>query len=336
MVGTYLQSQPSTTTLPYLPRRLETPIVAHPYRLHGALALPHPRHVVPSIRHVRRRRVIEAVLERHHVRHELVVEPRLRHRGPGGGAALQHLVQHLRRGADDAGAARGADDGGQHGALGVGVGGRGRGPLDDDGRDGGQRALAGAHVVGGAGRVAELVAHAGDGEVVHLVVEHDAGLGHHQQAAEEQVDRGGGGHGQALRVRRRHVRRAVVRRRVYLLRVVVLHRLRGVVADAPADVLRVRGRQHGRLEGRHVRDVGRVAQGLVRAVREAHGLVEAVQRQVGVGRGRGERGGVAFHGLQRAEAHGAAAGHARGEQLEPPVGDADGLADDGGVVGQVL
>lgn len=210
--------------------------------------------------------VVEGVLEGDLVGHELVVEAGGGDGVYGGEVAVEEVPEDLGGGADDAGAACGADDGGE-----VAVGG-----LGDDGGDGGEGPLAGAHVVGGAGGVAEFVVEAGDGEVVHLVVEHDARLGNHEEAAEEQVHRCGRGDGHPVAVSRGYVRSAVSRGNVYALWVVILHGLRGVVADPVADRGEVRGIQHGSLEGCGGGHEGGVPEGLVGAVGEAHGFVEAM------------------------------------------------------------
>ena len=65
---------------------------------------------------------------------------------------------------------------------------------DDRGRHAGERALAGGHGVCFRTDQAKGIGHAGlDGEVVHLVVEENAGAGDHDLRAEGRIDRGGAG-----------------------------------------------------------------------------------------------------------------------------------------------
>ena len=87
-----------------------------------------------------------------------------------------HVQQHLRRGGDDAGAARSP----RHGENLRGPGGF----VEDDGRrHGRQRPLSRRDEVGLGGCQAVVIPHTRGAKVVHLVVEHDArGRRHHRGA----------------------------------------------------------------------------------------------------------------------------------------------------------
>ena len=73
--------------------------------------------------------------------------------------------------------------------------------LDDDGGDGREGAFPGADVVCRGWGVTEGVGGAGDGEVVHFVVEDDAGGGDDELGAKKRVDCRGEGDGEAGVVR---------------------------------------------------------------------------------------------------------------------------------------
>ena len=128
------------------------------------------------------------------------MQPRLRQALPNRLILIKHMPQILHRRRDDPTPARGPNDEIQGPVL---------AKLDNSRRNGRQRPLAGLDKVGRRRRVAEGVGLAGNGEVVHLIVHDDAGLGHDELAAEEEVDGRGDGDGHAGGVGRDDVGGAV-------------------------------------------------------------------------------------------------------------------------------
>ena len=106
---------------------------------------------------------------------------------------IEHMPQILNSRRDDTAPARGSDDIVQRAVLDV---------FDDGRGDGGEGPFARFDEVGRRGLVAEGVGLARDGEVVHLVVHDDAGFGHDELAAEEQVYGRGERDGHARGIRR--------------------------------------------------------------------------------------------------------------------------------------
>lgn len=94
---------------------------------------------------------------------------------------IKHMPQILHRCRNDSAPARGSDHKIERAVLQI---------LHDSRGDGRQGPLTRFDKVGRGRLVAEGVGLAGDGEVVHLVVHDDAGLGHDELAAEEEVDSG--------------------------------------------------------------------------------------------------------------------------------------------------
>ena len=130
----------------------------------------------------------------------LIMQPRLRQALPDRLVLIKHMPQILHRRRDDAAPARGPNDKIQRPV--------GR-KLDNGRRDRREGPLARLDKVGRRGRVAEGVGLTRDGEVVHLVVHDDAGFGHDELAAEEEVDGRGDGDGHAGGVGRDDVGGAV-------------------------------------------------------------------------------------------------------------------------------
>ena len=116
------------------------------------------------------------------------MQPRLRQALPNRLILIKNMPQILHRRRDDPTPARGPNDKIQRPIT---------RKLDNRRRDRRQGPLARLDKVGRRGRVAEGVGLAGDGEVVHLVVHDDAGFGHDEPAAEEEVDGRGDGDGHA-------------------------------------------------------------------------------------------------------------------------------------------
>ena len=116
------------------------------------------------------------------------MQPRLRQALPNRLILIKNMPQILHRRRDDPTAARGPNDKIQ-GPI--------RSKLDNSRRNRRQGPLARFDKVGRGGRVAKGVGLAGDGEVVHLVVHDDAGLGDDELAAKEEVDGRGKGNGHA-------------------------------------------------------------------------------------------------------------------------------------------
>ncbi len=109
----------------------------------------------------------------------LIVKPRLRQTLLDSLILIKHMPQILHRRRDNATAPRGANDVVQRAILHI---------LDNSRRDGRQRPFPRLDEISRRRRVAESVRLARDGEVVHLVVHDDAGLGDDEPAAEEEID----------------------------------------------------------------------------------------------------------------------------------------------------
>ncbi|TKW51969.1 hypothetical protein CTA1_12423 [Colletotrichum tanaceti] len=309
--------------LPRLAAGLKGAVGQQPHALGGAAAGGDPGDVDAEAGEVGGGGVVVGVLEGGGVGAQLVVEAGLGQRLGHGEVAVEDVVQVLDGGGDDAAAAGGADDEVQA-AVGM---------LDDDGGHGGQRALAGADVVGLGGDVAEGVAGAGDAEVVHLVVHDEAGLGDHDAGAEEEVDGGGEGDGEAGGVGGGDVGGAGGLERLEAVGVVVRDVVGGGAGDAGADQGAGLGGEHAAGVGGHAVDEGGVAELGALAVGEAHGLVEAVDG--GVAGGRVAEAVVAADDVEGAEGDDAARGRAAGRELVAAVRDPGGLADGDGVAAQV-
>lgn len=192
-----LDRQTRRVGLPRLSRSLERPIRQSSNHIHIRPDTLHPCHVMTHTLHERNRLIVVAIFHLQHVRRQLVMEPRCHHSLLTGHALIQHVPETLNDARNDLGSAGGRRSKVERAVL---------GKLDYRWGDAGERALAAADVVVGRRLVAELVDCVGDGEVIHLVVHDDAGLGYHDVRAKEGVDGCGEGDGHAGGVTRYHGR----------------------------------------------------------------------------------------------------------------------------------